>query len=64
MRLAQTLSIDGNHVKLTISEADTGREIGDVVWKGAARYVRETGAPKGYTQILIPTTATLEIKPK
>lgn len=61
MKLKQTLTTDGTDVTLTISDP-SGRKIHSVVWKGAGKYVRPTGGLQGYTNLLVPTEATIDFK--
>lgn len=61
MKYQQTIRSDGKDVYLTISD-ERGRVVHVEVWKGAGKYMR-VGGVQGYTQLLVPTRATLDVKP-
>lgn len=62
MKFTQTIRSDGTDIYVTISD-EQGKVVKVITWRGAGKYVRESGGLQGYTQLLVPTSATIDIKP-
>ena len=62
MRILQTISQQGAHLVLTLTEQPSGRVLARRVWEGAAKYIRDEH--DGTLIIRVPISSELGIRPK
>ena len=62
MKVLQTVTREGDHLILSITEHPSGRVLARRVWEGAGKYVRPQSL-KGTLTLVIPERSGLDIKP-